>query len=285
MAFNREDLITWNELAPSFQTIIRALQSEITHLTQRMNTMRLVQKMSHFLYLFEEHRNSENPHAGGVNSIMRQPQTDYQVGDIVYDMSLPPGCYLECISSGTTARAFPSKNYDGYISDTECNQYNTVDKVNVRIAELYDLLEEHKLRQDAHPNASSLLIRQKNTYYPVGATVFDDTSKDITRRLEVISAGTTKQDDTPISIPDPAIPSDLIDADIAIEALNTELEEHIAESDPHTAVLFLARQPNTVYHVGDKVFIPGKKSRYYLECKAVSGAGKTANSPLDIDLP
>jgi len=285
MAFNREDLITWNELAPSFQTIIRALQSEITHLSQRMNTMRIVQKMSHFLYLFEEHRDSDHPHSGGVNSIMRQPQTRYQVGAIVYDVSLPFGCYLECISPGTTARAFPLKNYDGYISDTECNQYNTIDKVRVRIAELYNLLEEHKLIRDAHPNASDFLIRQKNTYYPVGSTVFDDTVKYITRRLEVTSAGTTQQDNTPISIPDPAIPSDLIDADIAIETLNTELEEHIAESDPHTAILFLTRQPNTVYHIGEEVFIPGHGGRYYLECVQVNGAGTTSSNTLLFEEP
>lgn len=285
MAFNREDLITWNELAPSFQTIIRALQTEITHLTQRLNTMRIVEKMVHFWYVYQQHKYSDHPHPNGLNGILRQPNTHYKVGDIVYDMELPPNCYLECISAGFTAPYIPVDSYNSYISDEEYAKYNTLDKINVEIARFYNVLEEHKLSTVCHPYASDFFIRQKNKAYAVGESVFDDTAKDVTRRLEVFKAGTTAPSDNTPVIPDPVLPSDLMAADEEMERLNNELENHINSSNPHASLTFMTRQPNTVYSVGNKVFIPGKTAQYYLECKSVSGTGKTAKTALSIDLP
>lgn len=285
MAFNREDLITWNELAPSFQTIIKALQTEITYLTQRQNTLSILEKMNHFWNEYQQHKYSDHPHKNGVNGLLRQPNTHYNVGDIVYDMELPPYCCLECISAGFTAPDTSSGNYSTYISNTDCDNFNTLDKINIEIARFYNVLEEHKLTALSHPYASDFFIRQRNKPYTVGEVVFDDTAIDITRRLEVTTSGTTGSQDSSSNIPDPVLPSDLIAADEEMERLYTELQEHINSTNPHLALVFMTRQPNTTYSVGNKVFIPGQKAQYYLECTAVSGSGKTANTTLSIDLP
>ena len=286
MAFNREDLITWNELAPSLQTIIRALQTEITHMTQRTNTIRIVEKMSYFWYTYQKHKYSDNPHPQAINGILRQPNTQYKVGDYIYDMELPLYCVFECKSSGFTAPETSVDGYNTYISDSEYEKYNTLSKINVVLANFYNYLKLHQITALSHPYATDFFLRQRNTPYALHEWVFDETSKDITRRLEVIQAGTTApatQSD-PV-IPDPVLPTDLIGVDETLENLNTELEEHINAVNPHPQLSFMTRQPNTQYNVGDKVFIPGQPAQYYLECKSISGSGKTANTKLSIDLP
>ena len=279
MAFNREDLITWNELAPSFQTIIKALQTEITSLTTQFDTIRIIEKMMHFWYLYQKHKYSDHPHDNSnIRSLLRQPNTQYKVGDIVYDMELPPGAVLECVSGGFTAPDTYMMTYDSYISDEMMEQYNTVAKINTEIAKFHNVLEEHKVIEKAHPYASDFLVRQKNTAYAVGAEVFDDRQKDITKRIVVQTAGTTAAATTP-TISDPVLASDLLGADEELENLNNQLEQHINSTNPHSTLSFLTRQPSTAYAVGDKVYIPGQNARYYLECKT---AGTTVSSQLSI---
>lgn len=276
MAFNREDLITWNELAPSFQTIIKALQSEITNLTQTINTTKTVEGMVQFYAAFKRHELSDHPHPNAINALLRQPNTKYKVGDIVYDTDLPPYCILECTQAGTTASDESNTNI-GQIPSSVYNEYDTVDKVRAEIADFYVDLEKHIVSNDSHPNATNFLIRQYDTEYDLGTVVFD-AGLPVTQCLECTRAGISG-DDPNMSEEDLIDPPDIDNMSGATEEiarLNVRLEEHVNSTNPHTALSFLTRQPQTSYQKKQCVFIPGKNARYYLECTQAGTTGTEA---------
>ena len=146
MAFNREDLITWNELAPSLQTILRALQTSITRDSQRINQILdrieglpleneihgiitsyindhilpnladapVIAAHTHRLNKLEEdleyHINSTDPHPNYVEKasfLIHNTNTEYKEGDTVFVKGLPINIALECVEAGTTNLSKP----------------------------------------------------------------------------------------------------------------------------------------------------------------------------------
>lgn len=155
MAFNREDLITWNELAPSLQTILRALQTGITRDSERINNIidrigdstasdniqdiitnyinntvlpnladapamaEQIQKVNNLEEKLNDHIDSENPHPNQINPsdfLVHRSNTNYNVGDTVFVEGLPMNVILECVQSGTSGSTTP--NFADY--------YNTI---------------------------------------------------------------------------------------------------------------------------------------------------------------
>lgn len=152
MAFNREDLITWNELAPSLQTILQALQTEVMAGTQRVSKMTsqvnnlptttsvdrqiqtyientllpnlgsatVVKNISNKVDSVEttltNHMNSIDPHPNtGADFLIHHTNHDYDVNDRVYEFSLPTYYVLECVQAGTSANVKP--NFSQYINN------------------------------------------------------------------------------------------------------------------------------------------------------------------------
>lgn len=145
MAFNREDLITWNELAPSLQTIFKTLQEEVndssikslkiaTLLEQKMEedqvqqmiasyiddkviptlpTMQQVFKVSDDVAdvtrRFQYHLDDTLPHMDtGAYFLIYRSHHGYDEGQWVYTEELPNYFVLECIKSGITSSTKPS---------------------------------------------------------------------------------------------------------------------------------------------------------------------------------
>lgn len=284
MAFNREDLITWNELAPSLQSIFAALQNQITALTRKITLLRIVDKILHFEHIFEQHQDSEHPHNKDVLAILRRPSTKYAKGDRVYDVNLPINCVLECTKAGKTAAdVFIETGYDCFVSDAACETYSVLSTLNNKIKALHNSLQKHILDSGSHEFYSNFLTRQHATSYVVGDQVFNDTNHDITTVLEVTVKGKTSSK-SEITLPAAFVATDLQSADEELERLNNELNSHITSNNPHDYLHFLTRQKSTAYQVGDKVFAPGLPAQYYLECVSVTGEGKTSSSDLKITI-
>lgn len=145
MAFNREDLITWNELAPSLQTIFKALQTEVMASSQRVskviskvdelpNTNSVDSQIEAYIEnkllpnlgstdvikdanlrinslqdRLSDHINSTNPHPNtGADFLIHQTNHAYSVDDRVYEYSLPTYYVLECLEAGTSGHVKPN---------------------------------------------------------------------------------------------------------------------------------------------------------------------------------
>lgn len=145
MAFNREDLITWNELAPSLQTIFKTLQEEVNDssikslkiaalLDEKMDAEQVDQMIRTYiadeiiptlpttaqLYelndaisdlttQFNYHLDDTNPHPGtGSYFMIHQTKHDYDEGQWVHTEELPNNLVLECVKAGTSGTTKPS---------------------------------------------------------------------------------------------------------------------------------------------------------------------------------
>lgn len=142
MAFNREDLITWNELAPSLQTILVALQTASTNATNRASKLsdkiddlytEIDNRISQYIInnvipsfsqtvviqninndiedldkKFQEHLVTDNPHPNATDFLIHHTSTYYNEGDRVYESSLSMHYILECVKSGITGETKPN---------------------------------------------------------------------------------------------------------------------------------------------------------------------------------
>lgn len=142
MAFNREDLITWNELAPSLQTILTALQTAATNASNRASKIsdkidnaytEMDNKIARYIIddllpnlseaaaikkitndiedineQFRQHIDSSNPHPNAADFLIHHPSTVYAKGDRVYEPTLSARYMLECIQGGRTAALKPN---------------------------------------------------------------------------------------------------------------------------------------------------------------------------------
>lgn len=261
MAFHREDLITWNEFAPSFQASLRTLQTEISLREHRMFAKRISERLLHINALLKRHIKSDHPHPGSLNCLLRQPNTHYKSGDIVFDMELPPGCYLECLTEGITGNASEFAISEGFLTDQAYDYYSIPAHINEEIQEIYNFLQKHINIADIHPKALNFLIRQSNHYYDLGDVIFDPDAPPYCY-LECIKSGITA------SIPEPTydtapVSETLQEVDEELKSILQELESHISNPIPHEKYKFLTRNPTYQYKIGDTVLYD---ARYQLEC-------------------
>lgn len=314
MAFNREDLITWNELAPSLQAVIRALQLQLIELNDRLDIIRITKKLVHFNRVLSEHICSDHPHPNAANCLVRQPLTEYKVGDTVMDSSLPPYCVLECVQAGkTSSYHIHYTTYDGWVPDEEYEKYDTVEEVNTELLRLYSVLKNHIETREAHNNASDFLIRHPDKEYKIGAVVFENlkdrsninwsntateaikqrvlNNLSVTKVLEVgpLSGPTTKTGSNSSNYPTNTVSYPIPNATTLKtcdeECLNllNRLDEHINNITPHENLNFLFRLPNTHYNKGDEVFLPNHfKSIYYLVALTSGTTGSTESKDLSV---